>query len=232
MSIVKTTTSKAIGATANVNTLVTLASLTGITAPGPNKINRTILYIDREFMEVLTIQDATNKIVSVGRGVFATLVVPHATGAQVWAGKEQDMAFFNNALSNGGLGTYSRQTVTFESIGLTTLTTGTQTLIVNQLLGGLIAQAPGGAATDTLPTGADLIAGIRSFGEPYIGMSFVFTIKNTDGGANTITVAAGTGGTTKGTMTVAQNNQKAFRIVITSLDLLTYDVYSLGTVTF
>ena len=54
--------------------------------------------------------------------------------------------------------------------------------------------------------------------------------------AETITIAAGTGGTTSGggTMTVAQNNAKMFRIRFTGVapGSEAYTIYSLGTVTF
>ena len=100
------------------------------------------------------------------------------------------------------------------------------TLTAAQLLGGFIDRDPaGGARTDTLPTAALMIAALNQGG---VGNAIEFTIKNSADAAETITVAAGTGGTAKGTMTIAQNNSKRFILIVTGST--TYDVYSLGTV--
>ncbi len=111
---------------------------------------------------------------------------------------------------------------------VTTLATaGAATLTAAQILGGLILRDPaGGARTDTLPTATLLAAAMVQAG---VGNSFEFTVRNTADAAETITIAAGTDGTTSGTMTIAQNNTKRFKVVITA-DTPTYDVYSLGTV--
>ena len=104
------------------------------------------------------------------------------------------------------------------------------TLTTAQVLGGLILQDPsGGAVTTTLPTAAELAAAIRNDAPSLAtGTSFEFTIRNNDGGAGeTITVAAGTGGTTSGTMTIATLNTKRFLVVFTSNSA--YTLYSLGT---
>ena len=111
------------------------------------------------------------------------------------------------------------------------------TLTAAQILGGLILQAPsGGAVTTTLPTLALLLAAINGVA---VGTSFEFTIRNTADASETITVAAGTGGTTSGTMTIAQSNSKRFLVVFTTTTSEPvgygvpdgYTVYSLGTVT-
>lgn len=105
-------------------------------------------------------------------------------------------------------------------------TAGAVTLTAAQVLGGLIDRDPaGGARTDTLPTGTLMAAALNQAG---IGNAIEFTIKNSADAAETITVAGGTGGTTKGTMTIAQNNTKRFLLIMTAA--ATYDVYSLGTV--
>lgn len=107
------------------------------------------------------------------------------------------------------------------------------TLTAAQILGGLILRDPaGGARTDTLPTAALLLAAIQNEANFGTGTSFEFTIRNTADAAETITVAAGTGGTTSGTMTIAQNNSKRFVVVFTntSSGSEAYTVYSLGTV--
>jgi hypothetical protein len=120
-------------------------------------------------------------------------------------------------------------------MGRTTVTTlstaGALTLTAAQVLGGLILRDPnGGARTDTLPTAALLLAAIQNEGQFEAGTSFEFTIRNTADAAETITVAAGTGGTTSGTMTIAQNNSKRFVVVFTNTSTAAYTIYSLGTV--
>lgn len=105
------------------------------------------------------------------------------------------------------------------------------TLTAAQLLGGFILQDPsGGAVTSTLPTAELLIAAIPGVSA---GAGFEFTIRNTADASEAITVAAGTGGTTSGTMTIAQSNTKRFLIVVTTAvqGSAAYTVYSLGTVT-
>jgi len=113
--------------------------------------------------------------------------------------------------------------------GMTVSTVDTATavtLTAAQVLGGLILQDPnGGACTTTLPT-ATLLAG--ALPGVNAGTAFEFTIRNTANANETITVAAGTGGTESGTMTIGQNNTKRFLVVFTSKTA--YTVYSLGTI--
>lgn len=125
-------------------------------------------------------------------------------------------------------------------VTVTTLTTASAlTLTAAQILGGLILRDPnGGARTDTLPTGPQIAAalgadGSRSHQAIEAGTSFEFAIRNTADAAETITVAAGSGGTVSGTATIAQNNSKRFLLVFTDVTqgAETYTVYSLGTVT-
>jgi len=89
----------------------------------------------------------------------------------------------------------------------------TATLTAAQLLGGMINSAPAGAITLTLPTAANLVAGIAGAA---VGDSFDVTIENTSGGANTITLAAG-GATLRGGTSVAQNKSALIRILITNV---------------
>ena len=103
--------------------------------------------------------------------------------------------------------------------------TATATITAAEVLGGFIDGTPTAAATYTLPTATLMAAALNQVG---VGNAVEFTIKNSAGGAYTITVAAGTDGTAKGTMTVAQNNTKRFLLIMTAA--ATYDVYSLGTV--
>lgn len=104
------------------------------------------------------------------------------------------------------------------------------TLTVAQLLTGLLLIDPGGAVSATLPTAALLVAGINGVD---VGCAFRVEIINSADGNETVTIAAGTGGTVVGTATIAQSNNKAFLIVITDITSgsETYSAYSLGTTT-
>lgn len=112
----------------------------------------------------------------------------------------------------------------------TEATTGDVTLTAAKLIGGLILRDPNGAArTDTTDTAALILAAIPG---AIVGSAFEFTIRNTADGAETITVAGGTGVTTSGTMTIAQNNSKRFLLVLTNVTAASEaaTLYSLGTV--
>ena len=97
------------------------------------------------------------------------------------------------------------------------------------LAGLILRDTNGGARTDTLPTAVLLVAANPG---ATVGSSFEFTIRNTAGAAETLTVAGGTGGTTSGTMTIAQNNSKRFLVRFTNVSSgnEAYTIYSLGTV--
>lgn len=110
----------------------------------------------------------------------------------------------------------------------TEATAGAVTYTVSQILGGLILRDPAGAGrADLVPTAAALYA---ELGSPvkYAGLSFDFTIRNTADAAETITLTTNTGMTMSGTMTIAQNNSKTFKVVFATPTTAT--VYSLGTV--
>lgn len=131
------------------------------------------------------------------------------------------MARFTN-LDNLNVEGYAvkKATVTTET------TASAVTFTAAEVLGGLILRDPNGAGrADLLPTAADLIT---ELGDPEVGTSFEFTIRNTANAAETITVTTNTGLTLSGTMTIAQNNSKRFLAVVTSATTIT--VYSLGTV--
>ena len=97
------------------------------------------------------------------------------------------------------------------------------TLTANQIAGGLVLLDPQGAMTATMPTAAELYKELGSA----IGKTVTVWIKNTADASETITVAAGTGITANGTMTIAQNNLRGFKVVITSPTTAT--AYNLGT---
>lgn len=118
------------------------------------------------------------------------------------------------------------QTYTTTTVNLTTADVQKIVLILTN----------GSAITANLPTAAALIPtiegargglnlGINAAG----GSSIDFFIKA--GGAGTVTLVAGTGGTIVGTATVATLNIKHFKLVTTNAGSATptYTVYSLGT---
>jgi len=102
-----------------------------------------------------------------------------------------------------------------------------------QLLGGLILRNPnGGARSDKVPSAASMYAHLRAGGASgSFQPAFEFTIRNTAGAAETITLVADAGATVtlSGTMTVTQNNSRRFLWVQTGAATAT--VYSLGTST-
>lgn len=106
----------------------------------------------------------------------------------------------------------------------TTITTaGAVTLTSAQILGGQINRDPNGAGrTDTLPTAALLVAYLKNLAgqvgaQLTAPISFDFVVQNDADAAETITIAAGSGATSQGTMTIAQSNSKRFNIQITVL---------------
>lgn len=119
---------------------------------------------------------------------------------------------------------------TSEKTTVTTKTTaGAVTFSAAEIVGGLILRDPNGAGrSDLVPTVATLLAELGADIKGIEGLSFEFTIRNTADAAETITVTTNTGWTLSGTMTIAQNNSKRFKVVFTSPTAAT--LYSLGTV--
>lgn len=102
----------------------------------------------------------------------------------------------------------------------------TASLTAAQMLGGMINSAPAGAITLTTPTAALLVAGIKG---AQVGDSFDVTLENTSGGANTITLAAGTGCTLRGGTSVAQSKAAILRVLLTNVTAASeaYTVHSI-----
>lgn len=108
----------------------------------------------------------------------------------------------------------------------TTTTAGPVTLTAAQVLGGVLLRDPnGGDRTDTLPTAALLVAAVQG---AVVNLAIDLDIRNTADAAETLTLAAGAGGTTSGTMTIVQNQTRRFRLVLTNVTGGTeaYTVYS------
>lgn len=128
---------------------------------------------------------------------------------------------------------YARvSTLNYPKVTATTIdmANAARTLTVAELLKGLLLIDPNGNVTATFPTAALLVAGINGVD---VGCSFRVEIINTANAADTLTLAAGTGGTLVGTATIAQSNNKPFLFVITNATSGSeaYSVYSLGTAT-
>lgn len=202
-----------------------LAAGTGVTGRGDYGVNTAVLYVEEEAMEVVSItglQSAT--LPAVRRGANATKITAHPVGSRVHVATPAETApSYSSPARTAGPNQPNMLTTTLSTAGAETLTPA-------QVLGGLILRDPNGAGrTDTMPTAALLLATMPGV---VVDSSFEFTIRNTADAAETITVAAGTGGTISGTATIAQNNSKAFRVVWTNVTAGSeaYTAYSLGTV--
>lgn len=74
-----------------------------------------------------------------------------------------------------------------------------------------------------LDTAANIVAAIPS---PKVGFTYTLAIRNSSGSANTATITTNTGLTLHGTMTIAQNTTRYFKVVLTSLTAI--DIFSMG----
>jgi hypothetical protein len=242
-----TTTLSAAISTTSAN-WINVTSATGFTA------GTTACFVDKEAMLV---QEVSSTRIRVIRGMLGTPAVTHASGALVYVGPRTgpfitadksgtctaanelylpqinpSLGKIYNCISStwvvSAAGSDAVRIYPYQ-VASTIVTAGAGTYTAAQLLGGIILRDPTGAArTDTMSTAALLVAAMPGV---QIGSSFVFTVRNTADAAETITVAAGTGGTTSGTMTIAQTYGKSFLVVITAVaGTPTYTVYSLGTV--
>jgi hypothetical protein len=86
--------------------------------------------------------------------------------------------------------------------------TATATLTAANSYNTIIRGVPTAAATYTTATAAAIVAAIG--GDCAVGTTFMLVVLNASAGANTITIAGGTGVTVSGVATVAQNASKVF----------------------
>ena len=94
-------------------------------------------------------------------------------------------------------------------------TGGARTMTASDMVNSIYTRtAMGGNISDTTPTAVALIGAIEA---PVVGSAFDFIVQNSDASADTLTIAAGTGVTLTGTMTIAQNKCKKFIGVVTAL---------------
>lgn len=94
--------------------------------------------------------------------------------------------------------------------------TATATLTAAQSYNSIVRGVPAAAATYTTATAAAVVAAIG--GDCAIGTSFRVVVINASAGANTITVAGGSGVTVSGVATVAQNASKEFIGYVTAVE--------------
>lgn len=165
---------------------------------------------------------------SVGRGIKAGGVAGQKTiGIALKDGVVGDIGSIfvvaGNNSASPAVGSTTASTIT---------TAGVVTYTAAQLLGGLILRDPAGAGrNDVSPTAALIVAAISG---ATVGQSFDFIIRNDADAAETITLTAGAGVTLSGTMTIAQNNIKRFRAVLTNVTSSSeaVTIYSLGTLVY
>ncbi len=208
------------------DTVINVASATGFTA------KTTVAQIGRELMQVLTVSGTK---IGVRPGAFGTRSTNHGNGMPVLVAANENFSACGGGGGGGPCGfaynsEFSGGPFYSGTFPVTLTTAGALTYTAGQVLAGLILRDPNGAArTDTTPTAALLVAAVPG---AMNGSSFRFTIRNDADAAETITVAAGTGGTTSGTMTIAQSNSKEFLVRFTRVDSgnEAYTIYSLGTV--
>ena len=101
--------------------------------------------------------------------------------------------------------------------------TNTATLSLSNSFNAILRGVPTGAATYTTATAAEILA---AYGNARIGDTFFLIVNNASAGANTITVAAGSGGTDRGTMTVAQNASKIFIGRFTGISTPAFELFA------
>ena len=94
--------------------------------------------------------------------------------------------------------------------------TATATLTAAQSYNSIVRGVPAAAATYTTATAAAVVAAIG--GDCAIGTSFRVVVINASAGANTITIAGGSGVTVSGVATVVQNASKEFIGYVTAVE--------------
>lgn len=78
------------GALSATTSTLSLNSGTGVTLPGPNQTNLTVLVVEREVMLVQT--NVSGTIYTVARGQYGTERVAHVNGATVWVAPDKAIA--------------------------------------------------------------------------------------------------------------------------------------------
>ncbi len=223
MALTKTTLSVAIDAQQNVISLASISSL----------VAGMVISVNNELMEVRT-TPAIASSVQVQRGASGTRANKHPNGAVAAYGTAAEQSF-KGAFGNDHTWTQYANGGFLPMIDPQTVAVATAvTLTAGQVLAGMILQDPsGGGVTTTLPTAELLLDAVPN---AQIGTTLSLLIRNDADAGETITVAAGTGGTVTGggTMTIAQSYMKMFWIRFTGVTpgSAAYIVYSLGPTLF
>lgn len=224
MAIARVTLTTAVDATA---TRLTLSSTTGMSAA---QATQTCLSIDNELMLVTSVVSST--VVDVIRAQFSTKPTKHGALSSVAWGLTPNFTQTGGYYQSEPGNSQNLNGLPMPVVTPATVATATAyTLSPGEILGGLILQDPtGGAVTTTLPTAALMLAAVPG---AMINQGFYFDIVNTADANETITTAAGTGGTGAGTLTIAQNNGKRFVLYFTNVlpGSEAYTYRSLGTYT-
>ena len=135
----------------------------------------------------------------------------------------------------GGITTWLAPNTPFAHSAPTAVSANTVTLTIAELLTGLLTRTMSAIGTWTLPTATLVVAGLSAGAADNI--SFDFYIINTDtGGANDITVAAGTDGTMVGNVDVpsaatsshTELSSAHFRLRVDSVAAPTYICYRIA----
>ena len=107
--------------------------------------------------------------------------------------------------------------------------TATATLSAANSYNVIIRGVPTAAATYTSATAAAIVAAIG--GDCAIGTTFMVVVINASAGANTITIAGGTGVTVSGVATIVQNASKEFlgRVTAVAAGSEAITLYGLGS---
>jgi hypothetical protein len=107
--------------------------------------------------------------------------------------------------------------------------TATATLTAAESYNTIIRGVPTAAATYTTATAAAIVAAIG--GDCAVGTTFMVVVLNASAGANTITIAGGSGVTVSGVATVAQSASKVFlgRVTAVGSGSEAITLYGLGS---
>lgn len=174
-------------------------------------------------LAIVTAASVTVNGTAVGDGEYAEfLVTLNASGANQWSiVSTSDVAGLDARLT-----TAETDIGRLNTVPSLTVETDTATLTAAEVLTRWIDGTPTAAATYTLPTAALLVAAIAGVA---VGDVIDLHINNMAASALTITLAAGTGGSADGTLTVAQNVIRRFVIRFTNVTAAAeaYTVYGL-----
>lgn len=148
-------------------------------------------------------------------------------GATHFSGPVYSKGGFAGQIDNT-TGTLATGPIFLRPVPVSINTAGNATYTAAQVLNGTILRDANGAnRTDVLPTAAQLVAALNNLGVStvygkiaQVGTEIPLTIMNTAGGAFTVQITMGTGGTS-GTAnvlsTIAQSTSKSFRILLTNV---------------